>query len=60
MQNDLIYYSRRAAEERRAAMTAANEKVRACHFELAEKYETRIKDLEAKSRRSSFHVVSAA
>ena len=60
MTSDIIYYSRRAAEERKAAMTAGNEKVRACHFELAAHYESRVKDLEARSRRSALHIVSAA
>jgi hypothetical protein len=60
MQSDLNYYSRRAAEERRAGMTAASEKARACHFELAAAYERRVKDLQAKIRRSAIHIVTAA
>lgn len=60
MQGELSYYSRRAAEERKAGMTAVHDKVRACHFELAARYEDRVKELEAQLRRSTFHIVSAA
>ena len=60
MQGDLVYYSRRAAEERKAGMTAAHDKVRARHFELAAMYEQRVSELEAQARRSAFHIVSAA
>ena len=60
MLSDLSYYSRRAAEERKAGMTAVNEKVRATHFDLATRYESRVKELEAQVRRSGFHIVSAA
>lgn len=40
-------------------MTAASEKARQCHFELAAAYEQRLRDLSAPKRRSTLHITSA-
>ena len=60
MVSDVEYFSRRAREEREAAMRAANDDVREIHLQLAEAYELRIRELSAAARRSSMHLVSAA
>ena len=39
MHTDLIYFSRRAQEERLAAMSAADLRARRVHLELAERYD---------------------
>ena len=60
MEADLIYYRRRSAEERTAAVSAVNAKVREIHLELAAAYEQRITTLEAHNGNSRLHLVSAA
>ncbi len=60
MDEDLAYHRRRAAEERRAGMTAASHQARRCHSELAAGYERRLKELAVKKRRATFHIVIAA
>ena len=39
METDAIYFARRAAEERAAAMRAVNLKARKAHREMAERYD---------------------
>ena len=60
MEADLVYYRRRSAEERAAAVSARNSKVRAVHRELAKHYGERLAALEAEHRRSEIHLVTAA
>jgi hypothetical protein len=59
MRDDLNYFSRRAAQERRAGMTAASEKARDCHFELAAAYEERVNKLQAKIDRPTLRISAA-
>jgi hypothetical protein len=60
MDRDTIYYSRRAGEEREAAIAATNANAQETHLELAAAYEHRVRELEAMERRSGIHLVSAA
>ena len=60
MVSDVEYFSRRAREEREAAMRAAHAHVRQIHHELADAYELRVRELSADARRSGIHLVSAA
>jgi hypothetical protein len=60
MKDDLGYYRRRSAEERAAASTARNERVRAVHLDLAMRYDARVVALAAEQRRAEIHLVSAA
>lgn len=60
MEADLVYYRRRAAEERSAAALAINEKVRAVHLELAIAYDRRSARLEVPNGNHKLHLVSAA
>jgi hypothetical protein len=39
MEGDLVYFRRRALEERQAAMTAAHPVARRAHLELADRYD---------------------
>jgi hypothetical protein len=60
MESEGTYYSRRAQEEREAAMKAAHPKARQAHLELAEAYEGRTRAVAANLRRSAMRLVSAA
>jgi hypothetical protein len=44
MEEDRIYYARRAAEERRAAQGAATEQAKRLHRELAQLFEARTRE----------------
>lgn len=60
MEADLVYYRRRSVEERTAAASTTNAKVREIHLELAAAYEQRTATLEAHNGNSRLHLVSAA
>jgi hypothetical protein len=60
MEAELVYYRRRAAEERVAASAAPSERVRSVHLDLAIRYDERVVALAAEQRRSEMHLVSAA
>ena len=60
MEADLVYYRRRAAEERSAAALAINEKARAIHLELAVAYDRRSARVEVPNGNAKLHLVSAA
>ena len=60
MEADLAYYRRRCAEERIAAASAANAKVRQIHLDLAAAYDERTASLDAHNGNSRLHLVSAA
>jgi len=60
MASDVDYFSRRAREEREAALRAGDSHVRDVHRQLADAYEQRIRELAAEARRSGIHLVSAA
>ena len=47
MENDAVYYSRRAREERDAASRSSHYCVRNCHLEMAQAYELRTRLLLA-------------
>jgi hypothetical protein len=60
MESEGTYCSRRAQEEREAAMKASHPKARQAHLELAETYEGRSRAVAANLRRSAMRLVSAA
>lgn len=60
MEADLIYYRRRAAEERGAAESAPDSFVRAVHLELARRYDERISTLGTKADRPDLRLVLSA
>lgn len=47
MESEAVYYRRRMAEEKSAAIHAAHPKARTAHLEMAARYEERINGLEA-------------
>lgn len=59
MDKDVAYYTRRVADERRAAMAAADEKSRRCHFEIAAVYEARLNELKMPKPRATLHIANA-
>jgi len=60
MDADLNYYRRRSAEERAAAASARDYKVRDVHLELAAAYEERSAILEAQNGNQRLQLVPAA
>ena len=60
MESDADYFGRRAVQERKAALGAADSKVRECHLQFAEMYEHRVRIIRAEERRSAVHLVTAA
>jgi len=60
MERDAIYYRRRMAEERAAAIHAAHPRARAAHLEMSARYEQRLIALEADERQGPLHLVDVA
>lgn len=60
MASDVEYFSRRAQEEREAALRTSDAHVRDVHLQLADAYEQRVRELAAEARRLGMHLVSAA
>lgn len=50
MESDLMYFSRRAAEEKKAAERSADANARRAHLELAERYEDLVASIAASQR----------
>jgi hypothetical protein len=47
MESDVVYFGRRAGEERRAAMKAAHSGVRQAHLEMARRYDDLVEAIAA-------------
>ena len=60
MDRDAIYYRRRLAEEKAAAIHASHPAARAAHLEMAARYEERLIDLEAGADQTPLHLVDVA
>jgi len=60
MTGDGDYFSRRAEEERTAAISAVHPNARQTHLDLARAYEDRARTLEAEERRSGMRLVNSA
>jgi hypothetical protein len=60
MDNDAIYYSRRAQEQREAALKAGDAKAQKIHLQLAEAYQQRVHEIMDQGRRSSSDRATAA
>jgi hypothetical protein len=50
MESDVIYFGRRAGEERRAAMQADHPGVRQAHLEMAQRYDDLVTAIDARDR----------
>ena len=60
MDNDAVYYRRRLAEEKAAAIHAPHPQARAAHLEMAARYEERLASVEAGQPQDPLHLVDVA
>jgi hypothetical protein len=60
MESDRVYYLRRAAEERAAALVAPHPKAREAHLEMAAGYDLRVADLPAEDPPEIIRLVDVA
>lgn len=60
MDNDAVYYRRRLAEEKAAAIHAPHPQARAAHLELAARYEERLASTEGTAEPGPVHLVDVA
>ena len=60
MDSDAVYYRRRLAEEKAAAIHAPHPRARAAHLEMAARYEERLSALEADSVQDPIQLVDVA
>jgi len=60
MERDAVYYRRRLAEEKSAAIHATHPKVRGVHLELAAGYEQRLAAVEVRVSEAPIHLVDVA
>jgi hypothetical protein len=60
MESDQVYFTRRAAEERAAALRASQNTARQSHEQMADRYEELVRALAAEERRQSIRPVEAA
>lgn len=57
---DVVYFSRRAQEEREAALRSSNSEVGEVHLRFADGYEAKVRELTAINRRSKMRTVGAS
>ena len=60
MERDAVYYRRRLAEEKSAAIHATHPKVRAVHLEMAAGYEQRLAALDAGEEKVALRLIDVA
>jgi hypothetical protein len=60
MEADVLYFGRRASEERRAAMQAAHSGVRQAHLELAQRYDDLVSAISAREKVLGLDLTSVA
>jgi hypothetical protein len=60
MENDRVYFGRRAGEERLAAMKAAHPRVRQAHLEMAARYDERLAVLVSSEKVAGANLTSVA
>jgi hypothetical protein len=60
MERDAIYYRRRMAEERAAAIHAVHPRAREAHLEMSARYEERLTALQAVEEQGPLHLVDVA
>jgi hypothetical protein len=59
MDNDRLYYARRAVQERAAAMRSTHSRVRQVHLQMAAAYEERLVEIGHRER-EGIHLVDVA
>jgi hypothetical protein len=60
METDRVYYSRRASEEREAALKAAHPRVRQAHLEMAKGYDERLAGMTSSASSAPVDLIGAA
>lgn len=60
MESDLVYFRRRASEERTAALQARHPRARQTHIAMAERYEDLVRAITARDRELGLDQVHAA
>ena len=60
MESDVLYFGRRASEERRAAMKAAHPGVRQAHLDMAQRYDDLVTAIAAREERLGLNLPSVA
>ena len=60
MERDAVYYRRRLAEEKAAAIHAQHPAARAAHLEMAARYDERLSEIEASARQDPLHLFDVA
>ena len=60
MEGNAVYYRRRLAEEKAAAIHAVHPRARDAHLEMAARYEERLTALEAGEDTAPLHLVDVA
>ena len=60
MESDRVYYQRRAAEEREAALAASHPKARSAHIEMAADYDRRLADLDTQDTPNIIRLIDVA
>jgi hypothetical protein len=57
LEGDLIYFGRRASEERTAAMQARHAEARKAHLDMAERYEDLVRAIIEREQRLGIDVI---
>jgi hypothetical protein len=60
MDKDRLYFARRAVQERAAALSATDARVRQVHLEMAARYEERLVEIGKAERAAGIHLVDVA
>jgi len=60
MEGDAAYFSRRASEERTAAMKAAHPNARQAHIDMAGRYDDLARSITERSRYLELHLVKGS
>jgi len=60
MESDVLYFGRRAGEERRAALQAAHPGVRQAHLDMAQRYDDLVSAIAARERVLGLDLINAA
>lgn len=60
MESDVLYFGKRASEERRAAMQAAHPGVRQAHLDMAQRYDDLVDAIAARDQVLDLNLTSVA
>ena len=60
MESNAVYYRRRMAEERAAAIHASHPRAREAHLEMSARYEERLSSLDMAERKTSEPLIDVA